>query len=790
MRCMSPGWRSLLAPVCAVLLLTGMGLVPTAAAVSPGSSLGSIALANGGPAPGDRFLGPVAPNTSVVVVLGLRYTDPGALLSLLSSVENPSSPDYRHYLTSQQFDQRFGPSPQEVRSVEGYLAGHGARAISASSGGAVVEAAMSSGAVQATFSTGLGWFEGASGRYYATTGTPVLPPELQGAVLGVSGLTDRDTTGLVYDTHSLGLGHADVARGKLASYDLVQGSSTQVFWGSDYQAIYDELPLLSSGVNGSGYAIATLLSSGWNQTANHGSGENLPPFDPAAINLYYLSSLPSGTREPAPVGVPLTIGGVTPPAPGTPPSSGGSTLGDDTGSVEENSLDIEMAQSMAPGARLYEFYFAGSLISQSLTSAAGDFDLDLANALSYNYTGTRLAAITNSWGLPDGNNTTWDGLLQKAAAMGVTVLAASGDQGDAPASLQNHPQGQWPPFPATAAFNTSGVLAVGGTTVKVTGTPTGTWNPNGNSLPPTGYDASNISGIASETAWWYPSTDTSNYGGTEGGISNFINEPEWQATSQAQSAIKYAAQKENTNYARGVPDIAASGNTTIIFFSQTQISGQTWVGYDILGGTSVASPLMAGMFAVLAQQAGKPLGFVSPAIYAIGGYFQTHTVPGDPFRDTVDGRNYLYNASVGWDALTGWGSPEAALLGKALANTTLTGYVYDSNGVPGKALGHLPSTTTVTPSDLWEFMLLAVLFVATGVALLAVVWVRRSSRHQAGASLAAPPPFQYSPGPAVIVYGAPPPPPPPPTVVVCSYCHRQVSTGLGFCPYCGSWLAR
>ena len=90
--------------------------------------------------------------------------------------------------------------------------------------------------------------------------------------------------------------------------------------------------------------------------------------------------------------------------------------------------------SLAPGAPLYNFYFAGNLLANAVADAdvASYFDQDLASALSYNYTSARLGVVSASFGIADLNDSTWDQELQEAAATGVTIVGSERRPGERP----------------------------------------------------------------------------------------------------------------------------------------------------------------------------------------------------------------------------------------------------------------------------------------------------------------------------------------------------------------------
>jgi kumamolisin len=73
-----------------------------------------------------------------------------------------------------------------------------------------------------------------------------------------------------------------------------------------------------------------------------------------------------------------------------------------------------------------------------------------------------------------------------------------------------------------------------------------------------------------------------------------------------------------------------------------------------VGGTSAVAPLTTGLLALINQSIGKPAGFINPLLY--------ETKSAAAFRDVVSGTNGAYQAGPGWDACTGWGSPDGTKL--------------------------------------------------------------------------------------------------------------------------------
>jgi subtilase family serine protease len=121
---------------------------------------------------------------------------------------------------------------------------------------------------------------------------------------------------------------------------------------------------------------------------------------------------------------------------------------------------------------------------------------------------------------------------------------------------------------------------------------------------------------------------------------------------------------------RGVPDVAADSGTTNL---AVVVSYGGHIATQAAGGTSASAPLWAGIIALADQEANRHLGFVNAGIYDIGRSASYHSA----FHDVTSGSNTVtyppqtivgYQASPGWDPVTGWGSPNAQVLVPLLAH--------------------------------------------------------------------------------------------------------------------------
>jgi subtilase family serine protease len=222
----------------------------------------------------------------------------------------------------------------------------------------------------------------------------------------------------------------------------------------------------------------------------------------------------------------------------------------------------------------------------------------------------RLATIvTNSYGfntefLPFGFIKPFEDTLLQGAAEGIGIYFSSGDNGDETfGGPANSATADWPassPW-VTAVGGTSLAVGQGNTYLFETG-----WGTRRNRINCTGFLASNNSWCAHEPYLY----------GSGGGTSRLFAQPSYQ-----QGVVPTAlATRWNSTPARVVPDISTVGDpNTGMKVGQTQ-TFSNGVFYDEyrIGGTSLSSPLMAGIMAVAQQARGKTIGFANPLIYGLG----------------------------------------------------------------------------------------------------------------------------------------------------------------------------
>jgi subtilase family serine protease len=283
--------------------------------------------------------------------------------------------------------------------------------------------------------------------------------------------------------------------------------------------------------------------------------------------------------------------------PGTDPSGKGNSW------AIEISLDVEWAHVAAPGANIV------------LVEASSDSTNDLFAAVNTarNYAG--VSVVSMSWGgSSTAGQSAYDSYFTTPAGhIGVTFLAASGDSGSYD--------------PTTGSVSTSypaaspNVIGVGGTTLQT--------DSSGDYL--------------SETAWGN-GTRSKTQGGSGGGLSPYDAQPAYQNGIVTQSSTE-----------RAVPDVSIDANPSTgvgVVDSWDFGSASPWVQ---VGGTSLATPLWAGLIAVVDQ------GIVAAGGQTLDGATQTlpklYALPASDFHDITSGSNGAYSAGTGYDLVTGRGSP-------------------------------------------------------------------------------------------------------------------------------------
>lgn len=483
-------------------------------------------------------------------------------LVLSARTETPQPESYAYsangpaaHHTREDYGIAHGAAPSGIAAAAEFAHEYGLTVVESSRQKRTVVLAGTVGNMQRAFGTELAYYDSPRGRYRGRTGPVMIPAELASSVKAVLGLDNRP----VAKPHVRK--HAALPPGALTPPQVA--------------GLYN----FPSGVTGAGQTIGIIELGGGYSTSDLKT---------------YLQSL--GIAVPSLVSVSVD-GGVN--RPGVDQDSDGEVM-----------LDIEVAAAVAPGARIV-VYFAPNT-DQGFHDAISTAVHDAVYKPS---------VISISWGGPED---TWtqqsiDAMLQAvtdAAALGVTVTAAAGDDGATDGVSDNKLHVDLPACLPP-------VLACGGTRLNT---------------------ANGV--FASETVW---NELANGEGATGGGVSRILSVPSYQANAGVPK------QPETGFAGRGVPDVAGNADPQTGF--AVRVDGKD----AVIGGTSAVAPLWAGLIALMNQQIGSPVGFLNPALYRIGS---------SVFRDIVSGNNGHWNAAPGWDPCTGFGAPNgkalvAALMGKA-----------------------------------------------------------------------------------------------------------------------------
>ena len=519
-------------------------------------------------------------DTFDVVLAGQNSAAEAAYLRAIST---PGSPLYRHFLTPTGFAQRFGAARNTIAQVTQYFSANGLHPLSLSTGGLVLHVRATTTAISHVFNAHVSSARTSQGVVSSFTQPATLPASIAHDIVAVAGLNGasglanhlvhaHSTSG--YATTCSHVGAANGSRPNANGYTVQQQGT-----------LYGLSPLWHAGINGHGTTIA----------------------------LYEL-----GVADTSDINVFNSCYGLSPTIT-TIPVDGGAT----GGYSDEATMDIEEAAALAPGATLdvYSAPNAGSDPLDVYTRIADDNAVDV---------------VATSWGDcendPTGSVVAEAPLFQQMAAEGITVVAASGDNGssDCTGLISNAPAVD---DPASQPF----VTGVGGLTV------------------------SNLSPLT-QTVW------NSNGGGSGGGISDQWSRPWWQT---GQFFMNDPSQGVASATGRMVPDVsvmADPGTGFIQYFTGTDSSTVVCTtatchnGWSGVGGTSIGAPLVGAMVALAKQKCGQGrLGFLNPTLYTLAAS-TTDITPITTGNNDIANVN-AYSAGQGYNLAVGLGAPTTTLIG-------------------------------------------------------------------------------------------------------------------------------
>jgi len=519
---------------------------------------------------GTQKVGSVDPEEHISVTVLLRRRSGTNAVARLVEGLTAQPPLARRHLSRAEFAEAHGAADEDIQAIEAFAHDHALDIVEVKPAERRVVLSGSAASLSDAFGVELARYDHPSGTgtYRGRVGPVHVPENLADIVVGVFGLDNRPQA---YPHHRLN--RQSQAEGQAQAH--AAGSS---FTPPQLAKFYD----FPEDADGSGECIALIELGGGFRTSD--------------LTAYFNKL---GVKRPKVVAISVDGGKNKP-------------TGDPGGEDGEVVLDIDVAGGVAPGARI-AVYFAPN-------SDKGFLDAVLA---AVHDTRNKPSVISISWGSAEINWTpqsmrAMDQAFKDAAALGVTVCCAAGDDGSSdlrPPQEDDHLLHV--DFPSSSPF----VLACGGTRVTAT------------------------AGTSGEEIVW---NEGRGGGATGGGISDFFDKPVWQASIDVPPSGNPGGR-----IGRGVPDV--SGNADPQTGYVVRVDGSELV----FGGTSAVAPLWAGLIARLNEKLGGNVGYLNPTIYGL---------PGDTgaFRDIVAGDNDIakegkpYKAGRGWDACTGLGSPNGA----------------------------------------------------------------------------------------------------------------------------------
>lgn len=507
--------------------------------------------------PGARQVGAVHPDESIQVSIYLKPRSQPV-------AEQLNQPNYQP-LSREEFANQHGADPDAIAKVEAFAREHQLTIVEVNPARRVVVVSGTAAQMNAAFKVDLNYYEHAEGTYRGRVGTLQVPAEIASIIDGVFGLDNRP--------------QARAHFRRLEAEADIRASSTS-YTPPQVAQLYN----FPTKLDGSGQSIAIIeLGGGYRQEDLDAYFKDLNIPQPKVVSV----SVDQGSNSP-------------------------STANSADGEVQ---LDIQVVGAIAPGAQIVVYFAPNSDqgFIDAITTAIHD-------------TQYHPSVISISWGAPEigwtGQATqAMDQAFQAAAAVGVTVCCASGDNGSADGVTDDKAHVD---FPASSPY----ALACGGTRL-----------------------ASEGGKVTDEVVW----NEMPNGGSTGGGVSDVFDLPSWQANAGVPPSVNPGGR-----VGRGVPDVCGDADPTTGYI--IRVDGQNY----LFGGTSAVAPLWAALIALINQGLGKSIGYINPSLYQL--WSQSGVL-----RDITEGNNGGYSAKPGWDACTGLGSPDGAKLFDLLQNSNNQG---------------------------------------------------------------------------------------------------------------------
>ena len=541
------------------------------------------------------------------------------LRQLIDELHDPNSPHYQHWLTPEEVGRQFGPAQQDVSTVAAWLQSHGFRVNAVYPNGLAIDVSGTGGQVRDTFHTQIHHYLVDGAEHIANAGDPQIPAALAPVVSGFSALHDFWPRLLRQDTHTAASARTDTG----FQFDFTFGANNTFQYDispQDFATIFNVRPLWTAAkpIAGKGQTIAIL----------GGSDVQQADWD-TFRGAFGLNSFAG------------TLTQIQPPAPASQAPSGNNNCadpgllgGEAAGNAEvEAALDVEWAGAVAPDASIVLASCANTSTQFSALIAANNLINGENPPPIISFSAAGCESLLGSL------NAYINGLWQQAAAEGITVVVGAGDNGTAGCDNRATEKAATLGLAVSGLASTPYNVAVGGTGFPdvLEGIQGLFWN-NRNSatgqsarsyIPETPWNDSCANpfvylthGSLSATGFCNSSAGSQflNIFAGSGGASSLYAKPSWQS-----GVLGILSDGK-----RDLPDISFPsdprfGHAYLICMSDPNAGGAPCnyndpaaLGINATGGgTSIATPIFAGVQALINQRAGGRQGVSNYVLYKL-----------------------------------------------------------------------------------------------------------------------------------------------------------------------------
>ena len=581
------------------------------------------------------------PLSGLTLVLRPSASQQAALDQLLKEQQDPASANYHHWLTPDEYAQRFGASQEDIDRITAWLKQQNLNVTSVARARNSIRFNGTAGAVGAAFTTQIRHYLVNGKRHFANATEPSVPAELELMVSAIQGLDDFHL-----QPRSVKAAAAAMSGGTLNPL-YTSSSGRHYLAPDDFAIIYNIKPLYTAGVDGTGQTIVVAGQTSMDMT------------DVLTFRSHF------GLSAVAPTS--MLVPGL--PDPGV--------SSDD---VDESNLDLQWAGAVARNARILFVYSA-----------------DVMDAVQYAIDQNLAPVISVSYGLCEPQSSsaslrafeTW---AQQANSQGMTWVNSAGDSGGADCA---GPKSSVGGLAVDTPASVPEVTGIGGTTLMED---SGTYWTATN----TANSGSALSYIP-ETVWNDSTTNSPDAGG--GGASVFFTKPSWQTGAGVPNNgarnvpdIALAASPDHNGYL-----VYSGGNLEV--FGGTSVGAPSFAGmvallnqYQTSNGAAAGVGNMNPRLYTLAQTEPAVFHYVTTGFYVV-------TITCTARARNCTAGSFGYNAGPGYDQASGLGSVNAYNLvtgwnGAVNAVTPgTTSMVLTSSNTSIGASGTITLTATVTATN-------------------------------------------------------------------------------------------